>query len=80
MSRTTEPIRTCVGCGAKAPQGSLLRFHVHGGELVPGAGSGRSAYTCARRSCFERARAQRGFNRTLRMTVSVGPFLDGLYT
>ena len=61
--RLAHPIRTCAGCGRKAPQGELQRFHAEDGELVPGAGPGRGVYTCRRLACFERASAHRGFNR-----------------
>jgi uncharacterized protein len=78
---TGEPIRSCVGCGRKAPQSQLLRFVADEGRLVPGAGKpGRGAYTCQRLQCFERAVARRAFNRTLRRTVQVEPQLSGLYT
>jgi predicted RNA-binding protein YlxR (DUF448 family) len=53
---------------------------VERGELVPGAGPGRGAYTCRRLLCFERASARRAFNRTLRATVRVDPNLSRLYT
>jgi uncharacterized protein len=77
----TEAIRSCIGCGRKAPQGQLLRFAEVGGQLVPGAGMpGRGAYTCRRLACFERAVSRRAFNRTLRQTVRIGPELASLYT
>jgi predicted RNA-binding protein YlxR (DUF448 family) len=77
----TEPTRSCVGCGRKAPQDELLRFGAKDGVLVPGAGQpGRGAYTCRRLSCFERALARRAFNRTLRRNVRVEPELASLYT
>jgi predicted RNA-binding protein YlxR (DUF448 family) len=77
----TEPIRSCIGCGRKAPQGQLLRFAVVGGQLVPGAGlPGRGAYTCRRLACFERAASRRAFNRTLRKTVRIDQELASLYT
>lgn len=69
-----------MGCGRKAPQDELLRFREEAGALVPGTGPGRSAYTCHRLSCFERALARRAFNRTLRRTVQVDPALSRLYT
>jgi len=59
------PVRTCAGCGRKAPQSELQRFHEARGELVAGPGAGRGVYTCRRLVCFERARAHRSFNRTL---------------
>ena len=77
----TEPIRSCIGCGRKAPQGQLLRFAAVDGQLVPGAGMpGRGAYTCRRLACFERAVARRAFNRTLRKTVQIDQKLSSLYT
>jgi uncharacterized protein len=77
----TEPIRSCVGCGRKAPQSEFLRFVARGGVLTPGSGEpGRGAYTCRRLSCFERALARRAFNRALRRNVRVEPELASLYT
>ena len=77
----TQPVRTCVGCGRKAPQRQLLRFVAEAGELKPGVGRpGRGAYTCRRLACFERAASRRAFNRTLRQTVRVDPTLTTLYT
>ena len=74
------PVRTCAGCGRKAPQGELLRFRAQDGELVTGAGPGRGVYTCRRLSCFERAADRRAFARTLRRTVRVDRELSRLYT
>lgn len=77
----TEPIRSCVGCGRRAPQAELIRFVAREGLLVCGSGQpGRGAYTCRRLSCFERAVARRAFNRTLRQNVRVEPELASLYT
>jgi predicted RNA-binding protein YlxR (DUF448 family) len=77
----SEPIRTCAGCGRKAPQAELLRFVAIGGALTHAPKSpGRGVYTCRRRSCFERALDRRAFNRTLRQTVQVDPELTRLYT
>ncbi|HEY2936380.1 MAG TPA: YlxR family protein [Gaiellaceae bacterium] len=77
----SEPVRTCVGCGRKAPQRELLRFAAPQGVLTPGSTlPGRGAYTCRRLACFERALVRRAFNRTLRRTVKVDPALQRLYT
>ncbi len=77
----SAPVRTCAGCGRKAPQAELLRFVAHEGELTPSAkGSGRGVYTCRRLACFERATARRAFNRTLKSTIRVDPGLARLYT
>ena len=78
---THQPVRTCAGCGRKAPQRELLRFVAREGVLTPSPhGDGRGVYTCPRLSCFERALARRAFARTLRRTVRVDPELVGLYT
>jgi uncharacterized protein len=74
------PIRTCAGCGRKAPKPELIRFSAPNGVLTAGPGPGRGAYTCRRQACFERALAQRAFNRILRRTVQIDPTLSRLYT
>ena len=75
------PTRTCVGCGARAPQRELIRFVAEDGELVPGPKTpGRGVYTHRRLACFERAASRRAFARTLRRTVRVDPALTALYT
>ncbi len=77
----TDPIRSCVGCGRKAPQSELLRFVAKDGRLVAGRSEpGRGAYTCPRLSCFERALSRRAFNRTLKRNVRADPELASLYT
>jgi predicted RNA-binding protein YlxR (DUF448 family) len=77
----STPIRTCAGCGRKAPQGELLRFAAPDGVLTASPhGPGRGVYTCRRLSCFERAVERLAFNRTLRRTVQVDPELTRLYT
>jgi uncharacterized protein len=74
-----------VGCGRRSPKDELLRFVARDGEvaLEPSA-EGRGAYTCRRRSCFERAASKNAFNRTLRRKVRVDAelsrALEGLYT
>ena len=78
----TGPPRTCAGCGRKAPQAELLRFVAQDGELDAGRPRARAAApTRAGASlCFERAAAQRAFNRALQATVRVDPGLARLYT
>ena len=74
----SEPTRTCIGCGRKAPQRELVRFAAPEGVLVADEARslpGRGAYTCRRPSCFERAAARRAFARTLHRTVTVPPGL-----
>jgi len=78
---TSKAVRSCAGCGRKAPQSTLLRFAAQNGELTEGRTlPGRGVYTCPRLQCFERARARRAFDRVLRQTVKVDPALARLYT
>ena len=70
----TEPVRTCAGCGRKAPQRELVRYTAPDGTLVADHGSrapGRGVYTCPRAGCLERAAARGGLARTLRRPVRV---------
>ncbi len=77
----SAPVRTCVGCGRKAPQSELIRFVARDGVLIESdKASGRGTYTCRRLACFERAASRRAFNRTLKQTVRVDPALARFYT
>lgn len=77
----SEPIRTCSGCGRKAPQAELRRFVARDGVLTASPkGPGRGVYTCRRLACFERATARRAFARTLKERVRVDPELARIYT
>jgi predicted RNA-binding protein YlxR (DUF448 family) len=78
---THVPIRTCAGCGRRAPKGELVRLVARDGVLVEAesAAPGRGVYTCRRLSCFERAAAGRAFARTLKTNVQVDPGLKALY-
>ncbi len=70
----TIPLRTCAGCGRKAPQAELVRFTAPNGTLAADRGSrapGRGVYTCPRAACRERAAARGGLARTLRRPVRV---------
>ena len=78
---TEAPVRTCAGCGRKAPQAELVRFVAEDGVLTAGrTAPGRGVYTCRRLSCYERALTRRAFARTLRRPVRIEPGLERLYT
>ncbi len=66
-----EPVRTCVGCGGRAPQRSLLRFaggpaglRLDGRRRTPG----RGAYLHASPECWHAFTRRRGPVRSLRST------------
>ena len=67
------PVRTCVGCGARAPQATLTRFVSRDGELRLDAGRpqpGRGAYLHHATSCWSQFVQRRGAVRSLRATPS----------
>jgi len=67
------PIRSCVGCGARAAQASLVRFTLRDGVLRldgPRRGSGRGAYVHPEPACWDGFRDRRGPVRSLRAPVS----------
>jgi predicted RNA-binding protein YlxR (DUF448 family) len=77
----SEPVRTCVGCGRRAAQSTLVRFasvkgHVARGRAVPG----RGAYTCRSAACFGQATSRRAFTRALRAPVIVPVDLGSRFT
>jgi predicted RNA-binding protein YlxR (DUF448 family) len=77
----SERIRTCAGCGRKAPQAELRRFVARDGVLTASpSGHGRGVYTCRRLACFERAAVRRAFDRILKERVRLDPELARLYT
>jgi predicted RNA-binding protein YlxR (DUF448 family) len=79
--REGSAVRTCVGCGRKAPKDELLRFVARDGVLALGpTDPGRGAYTCPRLACFERAASKHAFSRTLRERVRIDQNRIPLYT
>jgi predicted RNA-binding protein YlxR (DUF448 family) len=68
------PVRTCVGCKARAEKSSLLRLVVEGDGLVPDPQArrpGRGAYLHPSLACFELAQRRRAFSRALRVPGSL---------
>jgi len=68
------PQRTCVACREVQGKRSLIRIvsSVNGGVQLDltGKQSGRGAYLCAKRSCFELALEQRRLEHSLRSKLS----------
>jgi predicted RNA-binding protein YlxR (DUF448 family) len=79
----TLPVRTCAGCGRKAPQPELLRFTAPDGVLVADGSRrspGRGVYTCRQAACFAQASERTMFTRSLRRPVRVPDGLNTLFT
>ena len=68
-----DPVRTCVGCGTRAPQLALLRFSSRpDGALMlvrQAAPRGRTAYLHPQSGCWERFAARGGRLRSLGRSV-----------
>lgn len=69
------PIRTCVGCGTRAPQAALVRFVAAGEGLrldPPRRAPGRGAYLHRHPECWTAFVRRRGPVRSLRLTPAAG--------
>lgn len=62
------PVRTCVGCKARAEQPELIRFRLEENRVTFGSKntSGRGAWLHAREACLLTAVKRRAFGRALR--------------
>jgi uncharacterized protein len=70
---TKPPIRTCVGCGARAPQSELVRFVALASVLALDGRRrqpGRGAYLHRESACWAAFVRRRGAVRSLRATPS----------
>ncbi|MFF0911915.1 YlxR family protein [Microbacterium enclense] len=66
-----EPVRTCVGCRARAPRSSLLRVVAEGPVLVRDERAilpGRGAWVHETDACVSKALTRRAFVRALRVS------------
>ncbi|WP_404443087.1 YlxR family protein [Microbacterium marinum] len=66
-----EPVRTCVGCRARAPRSSMLRVVARDGVLVADEKAvlpGRGAWVHDTDSCLTAALRRRAFGRALRVS------------
>ncbi|WP_425354474.1 YlxR family protein [Escherichia coli] len=68
------PLRTCIGCRARAGKSELLRVTARDGQLIidglPASRSrqpGRGAYLHPTAACLDRAQRRRAFARALRV-------------
>ncbi|HTX81760.1 MAG TPA: YlxR family protein [Streptosporangiaceae bacterium] len=84
-SERAAPVRTCIGCGARAAKTELVRLVAAGCEIVPDITMrqpGRGAYLHRSLACLERAQRRKAFSRALRLpaplpVVGVAEYLTG---
>ena len=73
-----EPVRTCLGCRARADTSTLLRIVAGEGEVVPDPSAtlpGRGAWVHPTTACIENAAKRRAFGRALRVTEALSTVL-----
>ncbi len=66
-----EPVRTCVGCRARASRATLIRVVAHDGALVIDEAKvrpGRGAWVHDTHECMKAALRKRAFERALRVS------------
>ena len=69
-----EPVRTCVGCRARASRTALLRVAIRNGELVfdeQAVLPGRGAWVHPAPECVVTALRRRAFARALRVSAAM---------
>lgn len=68
------PLRQCVGCGEMKSKREMVRIIKTPEEAVlidaTGKKNGRGAYICANSECLEKARKNRGLERSLKTAIS----------
>lgn len=75
MAIRKVPIRKCIACGEQKPKKELVRI-VRTPELIihidpKGKVSGRGAYICTQRSCFDLAIKKKALNRALELEITL---------
>ena len=77
-----KPVRTCVGCRARAARSSLLRVVARNPVVVVDETAvlpGRGAWVHPRIECVEKAQTRRAFGRALRVTTALDSSAVSLY-
>ncbi len=69
-----EPVRTCIGCRARASRSALLRVVAQDGVLIPDERAvlpGRGAWVHPTQECLDKAIRRRAFGRALRVSAAL---------
>ncbi len=69
------PLRQCVGCGEMKSKKEMMRIlrQAEDGTIcldVTGKKNGRGAYVCKSRECLQKARRNKGLERSFKMSIS----------
>ncbi len=67
------PLRQCVGCGEMKGKKEMMRVLKNAeGEIcldITGKKNGRGAYLCKQRECLQKARKNKGLERSLKISI-----------
>lgn len=67
------PLRQCVGCGEMKGKKEMMRvLKTAEGEIcldVTGKKNGRGAYLCKQKECLQKARKNKGLERSFKMSI-----------
>lgn len=67
------PVRQCVGCGEMKNKKDMMRvLRTPGGDTVldkTGKKNGRGAYLCISKECLQKARKNKGLERSFKMSI-----------
>lgn len=67
------PLRQCVGCGEMKGKKEMMRvLRTAEGEIcldITGKKNGRGAYLCKQRECLEKARKNKGLERSFKISI-----------
>lgn len=67
------PLRQCVGCGEMKGKKEMMRvLRTEENEIcldVTGKKNGRGAYICRNRECLQKARKNKGLERSFKMSI-----------
>lgn len=73
MTNKKIPMRQCVGCGEMKEKRSLIRIlKISENEIVldaTGKKNGRGAYLCRKAECLQKARKNKGLERSLKTAI-----------
>lgn len=72
------PLRQCVGCGEMRGKKDMIRvLKTAEGQIcldATGKKNGRGAYICRSRDCLQKARKNKGLERSFKMSISGGVY------
>ena len=73
MANKKIPMRQCIGCGEMKPKKEMIRvIKTAEDEIIldtTGRKNGRGAYLCISKECLQKARKNKGLERSFKMSI-----------